>query len=169
MKTILVLGCIAALAAAQESQSPPPRQTFERAAYAEEHERDFERAAALYREAGSVAQFLGDEKLADDAKKALARIQARTGKGTDTAPSGQDPPIAVQRRLFLLIKALSTPPAAPGTDERWDVIQKIRPFGAAAVPMLEKALRAEIITEPDATSASDGDDIATTERMIDVM
>src|SRR5262245_41362284 len=103
MRTTLALAFVATVVLAQERQSPPPRQTFERAAYAEEHDRDFEKAAALYREAGSVAEFLGDAQLATDAKSALKRVQDRAGKGPDSRQA-QETPIAVQRRLFLLIK-----------------------------------------------------------------
>ena len=42
---VFTLLMCAAIASAQESRTSSPRETFERAAFAEEHERDFQKAA----------------------------------------------------------------------------------------------------------------------------
>jgi hypothetical protein len=159
MKThaMLVLLICSVAARGQESQSSPPRLTFERAAYAEEHERDFEKAANLYREAGSVAAFLGDTKLADEARVALRRLEGRMGKGSATRPSQEVPP-AVERRLFLLVKQLSSPKEGDSEQKNYDAKHQLVAFGAVAVPILEKALNAETIPDPDAETASETSD-----------
>jgi HEAT repeat protein len=133
-----------------------PRQLFEKGAYAEEHERDFEKAAKLYGEAARRADSFGDTALAGEAKTALKRIEARLGKGTDTKASGQDVPIAVQRRLFLLVKQLSSPKEGEHQMEQknYEAMNQLTPFGAVAVPMLERALNSETIEDPDDAQAS---------------
>src|SRR5262249_43182755 len=101
---VLALVLVASLLSqdTRKEREESPKQIFERAAFAEEHDRDFKKAIDLYKEAGSIAQFLGDQQTADEAMKAWKRVEARAGQGVETAPSSEIPP-AVQRRLYLLV------------------------------------------------------------------
>lgn len=152
--SIVFVALICAVSAVGQDASA--RQAFEKAAFAEEHERDFEKAAKLYGAAAVAAQSSGDRALADDAKRALMRLEARLGKGTDTKASAQDVPIAVQRRLFLLVKQLSLPKEGEHQMENknYEAMNQLTPFGAVAVPILERALNSETIEDPDDNSKS---------------
>jgi HEAT repeat protein len=164
---------IAASAAAQtneqlqkqhdELKAAVHRMTFEQGAYAEEHERDFEKASKLYRDARTGASNAGDTALAGDAQKALDRVEARLGKGTDTSPSrGQDIPIAVQRRLYILVKQLSGPPEGEhkSDSKNYEAMNQLTPFGASAVPILERALHSENVPDPDDAAVLSTEDLA---------
>lgn len=121
-----------------------PRQLFERAAHVEEHERDFEKALGLYREAGRMAEAKGDSAVAAEASIAVKRLEERAGKGTETGPTQDGVTRAVERRLHMLVMLLSSE-----AEFNLNIAKQIEDFGAAAIPILERALNAERIVDRD--------------------
>src|SRR5438093_400033 len=86
LAVISSFACKAVAAAPQESA----RALIERAAYAEEHERDFDAALKFYVKALAKAQDLGDAAATKDAIAGRDRVLARQGKATPAQVSPED-------------------------------------------------------------------------------
>jgi HEAT repeat protein len=122
----------------QPAQQPPkaatPRELFERAAYAEEHEHDFEKALAGFAAAEEAAKKAGDAKLAAEARTAHARVLARQGKGPSRDAGTET--VSVQAERLLAEGA-----QLPSDDARLArTIEDLRIFGRTVVPVLERVL-----------------------------
>lgn len=161
-KTKTSLACAAALASSllgaaasahgQELPEPAkpaageetPRALLEKAAFAEEHERDLEKARKLYVRSSLGAQAAKDEKTAEEAAAGLARVLARMGSArAKPAPAGDGPSEAIEDRIYGVVQAACTTEAFPDS-----VRTDIELVGAAAVPFLERALAGERILRP---------------------
>lgn len=130
---------LAALALAQTPEKPAetPRALYERAAYVEEHERDFQKAADLYASAAEGAKKGGDEKLAVDADAARARALARGGRApVAQTPIDENDPIL--RRIADLLDSVSK--LSSNTNELTFAKRDLALFGAPAVPWVERAV-----------------------------
>ncbi|MCC6409182.1 MAG: hypothetical protein IT453_18630, partial [Planctomycetes bacterium] len=119
----------------QDPTTATPASLVEQALYAEEHERDFARAAELFQRALDAARQTNDAKELDRAKKGLDRVAARQRGGSIAAP--QDDPILCSiarcfRSMGADLKARNEGPMPGELD--------IGLYGAAAVPWLEKAV-----------------------------
>ncbi len=126
-----------------------PRVLLEMAAFAEEHERDLEKAAGLYKEALIAAARAGDAETRAEAERGLTRVAERLDGAAPEAPRPGDA-AAIENRIYLLVKTLSTADlaVASGEREREAAVSQLSVFGAAAVPELERALAAEKILSP---------------------
>jgi HEAT repeat protein len=124
-----------------EKAQETPRAMIERAAFLEEHERDFEAAAKLYEQAASAAQTAGDEKTATEARAAQARVQTRLGKPEvidRRSPSGTDERIVNRiRQLFVELSQ---------TDANTDrVTNDLKQFGAPVIHLAKDALSGQVL------------------------
>lgn len=139
LKRSILAAVLVVLAAggAYAQEKDPARTTLEQGAFAEEHERDFEKAAKLYQEAASAAK---DEEAKREALKAYERVMARLGRPVAKA-AGEEVDEAVENRIYLLVKELST----GDEKERQSAVHSLALFGAAAVPSLVDALAAKPI------------------------
>src|SRR5687767_1419965 len=72
-----LLAWIALAPAFAQDTQPTPRELYERAAFAEEHDHDLAAAEKGYRDAADAAAKAGDEELAKHARVALDRLRAR--------------------------------------------------------------------------------------------
>jgi hypothetical protein len=133
----LALACAPVLA-----ETPDARKTLEKAAYAEEHDRDFDGAAKLYEQAAKEAADAKDDATEKEAKAGLARIQERLGKKPKDAPV----PLAVRRRIYALLKEADYDSGHPTANQ---AASELPSFGVSAVPMLVQALLGEPIADPD--------------------
>jgi HEAT repeat protein len=111
-----------------------PRELYERAAFAEEHDHDLAAAEKGYREAADAAARGGDADLAKKAGDALARVLARQGKAA--AQSGEPAQLFPQAQR-LIAEGSNMDPSAPG---RQKLVEDLLVFGRALVPALEPLL-----------------------------
>jgi HEAT repeat protein len=116
-----------------------PRALLERAAFLEEHERDFEAAAKLYEQAASAAQLAGDGKTAAEAQLARERVLARLGKAPEVIDRKSIPPSddAITNRILQLFYEQSSHPG-PNT------LSDLQQFGSRVVPLAEEALSGRV-------------------------
>ncbi|MBI5433481.1 MAG: HEAT repeat domain-containing protein [Planctomycetes bacterium] len=117
----------------QDPTSATPASLVEQALYAEEHERDFARAAELFQRALDAARKTNDAALLDRAQKGIDRVAARQ-RG---AALEQDDPIlcAIARCLGSMRTSVGAEDAGASAAET-----DIQLYGAVAVPWIEKAI-----------------------------
>lgn len=132
-KTTAALGDVAETK--QDPAGATPASLVEQALYAEEHQRDFTRAAELFQRALDAARQANDAKELDRAKKGLDRVAARQRGAPNDAP--QDDPILCS--IARCLRNLSAPLDRRG-GEMFPAELDIALYGAAAVPWLEKAV-----------------------------
>jgi hypothetical protein len=135
---------------AKEPAQETPRAMIERAAFLEEHERDFEAAAKLYEQAAAAAQAAGDAKTAADAQAARAHVLARLGKEVPpialTVQVSSDDAIA-NRIEQLFMELAATDPS----QNRYDgILSDLEQFGARVVPLAEQALSGRLALKESA-------------------
>jgi HEAT repeat protein len=124
-------------APAQES----PRAMLERAAFLEEHERDFDGAAKLYEEAAAKARSSGDAATASEAEKGRERVLARSGKSPEvidrkSLASAED---AITSRIHQLFFTLAS------DDQQYQQIRTdLTQFGEKVVPLADEALSGQV-------------------------
>lgn len=136
---------------AQEPSAPASARTLlEKGAFAEEHERDFARAEALYADAVTKARSAGDAETLRAAEESLLKLHARQGKVPAGAAPAQEADFAIQRRIFTILLEIE---AAETNEIRRNRIKDLAIFGAAAVPVLERALSGEALPRPGANTA----------------
>jgi HEAT repeat protein len=126
-----------AFSAFQEKPKETPRALYERAAYAEEHERDFQKAADLYGAASDAAKQSGDTKTAVEASAARDRALTRAGQvpKLQTPVDCSDP---VLRRIADLLDSVSRQPQ--NTPDYVNAARDLSLFGVAAVPWVERVV-----------------------------
>jgi len=141
----LALSFAAALAAPapaharQELPQESAASLIERAAYAEEHERDFSKALELYRQALDAARAAGDAARAEEAQDSVSRL---TGSGresfTVTAQMSQEgaDELILERVAELMQTLVKTHPKATQSE---DILHDLELFGDVAVPYLAEA------------------------------
>ncbi len=131
-------------AAAAKQQSAA--SLLEQAAYAEEHERDFKKAAVLYAKALQAAQDVGDAALTKKATAGVDRLAKLAGGYVSTAPSQLAPaPTArdpVQARIADLMSNAST---GMNSDVREKAKADLALFGEVAAPFLRDACTHEVV------------------------
>jgi hypothetical protein len=140
MKTLMTRSlaavCLVALAApilAQDKKPDTPASLVEQALYAEEHERDFERALELYGRAAAAAQ--SDPELLARAQKGIDRAAARQ-RGAPAEDVQQNDPILCG--IANCIDSLRRMPDQ--SRELSNAFRDIALYGPTAVPWLEKAI-----------------------------
>lgn len=126
------------------------RALLERAAYAEEHERNFAAAAELYARAAEMASKAGDAATEASAQSARAAVLARTGQAQRSdakfSTSGASP------QLMRLLAEGSQ--LAPATERSSMIFFPASESGASAVPWLEQmfSTRVPLATGDPATA-----------------
>jgi hypothetical protein len=128
----LALACLACNSVAAVPPQDSPRKLIERAAYAEEHERDFDAALELYAKAAKAATDAGDAATAKEASAARERVLARQGKATSQV-SKEDESL-VNGRAAVIVGEQSK--HAQGSAEA------IALFGSRVIPWLAQMLTA---------------------------
>ena len=128
--SLVCLACNTVSAAPQDTA----RALIERAAYAEEHERNFDAAAELYAKAAKAATDAGDAATATEATAARDRVLARQGKAAPAQASPADEQI-VMRRALATVAGFSQ-----GVSDNNAAAERIAIFGNRVVPWLERIL-----------------------------
>lgn len=137
-RTLAALLCAAGLFAQGERKPETPAALVEQALYAEEHQRDFTRAAELFQRALDAARQANDATQLERARKGLDRVVARQrGAGVE-----QDDPIlcAISRCLDAMESSSTQPESSADAAEN-----DIQLYGAFAVPWIEKAIAGPLL------------------------
>lgn len=128
----LLAALVLAPAFGQAPQSTP-RELYERAAFAEEHDHDLAAAENGFRAAADAATRAGDAELAKKAGDAHARVLTRQGK----APAPQEQPSELFPQAQRLIAEGSS---LPKGEDATVLINDLLVFGRALVPVFERML-----------------------------
>ena len=120
-------------------QDPSPATLLERAAYAEEHQRDFEAALAQYRAAADAAQRAGDAKVAKEALDALARLQERI-EAEELSPEEE---VAIEARIRQVMLGIQQ--NRNDGPRKSEALRELSLFGSRVVPSVKAALAGELV------------------------
>jgi tetratricopeptide (TPR) repeat protein len=120
-----------------------PRAMLERAAFLEEHERDFEGAAKLYVQAAAAAQSAGDVSTASEARTGQERVLTRLGKEPAVIDRKIPPPAedAITNRIHQLFFELSS---NEQTARHPQILSDLKQFGDKVVPLAEESLSGQV-------------------------
>ena len=119
---------------APATQAPTWESLAEQAGYAEEHERDFDKAAGLFGQASALAQKQGDAVAARAMDEARSRVLARKA-GIQGSGDKAD---AMQERMLRMIRQIGI--GSDGSAETHTAFRDLALLGSSAVPWLEKAV-----------------------------
>src|SRR5688500_9592521 len=133
--TLLLLAFPAFAPAQDKAQAPTAASLIEQALYAEEHERDFEKAAKLFDSALGAATRARDEGSKLVALAGAERARARAA-GIPAAPQGENDPLVCRVAERIFIYQHHTPTSA----EAKEALRDLALLGAIAVPWLERAI-----------------------------